>query len=266
MRYSNLHTHTVFSDGKGTVKENIESAVSKNMLSLGISDHSLTPCDTSYCMKLEDYDKYFKEIEALKTEYKDELTVFTGLEKDYYSTIDRSCYDYIIASVHYIVKNNICYPVDHSGKQQLDCISDAFKGSYYDFAKCFFDMVVEQASLCKPDVIGHFDVINKFSLMPENDDKYIAIASDALKETAKYCNVFEVNTGAISRGYRKFPYPNRNLLELLYKIGGEVTLGSDSHNPSNLDYYFDESVNILKDVGFDHICVFNGKGFNKVNI
>ncbi len=57
MRFSNLHTHTTFSDGVGTVRENIESAIAKNMLSLGFSDHSFTACDTSYCMKLEDYEK-----------------------------------------------------------------------------------------------------------------------------------------------------------------------------------------------------------------
>lgn len=266
MRFSNLHTHTTFSDGVGTVRENIESAINKNMLSLGISDHSFTACDTSYCMKLSDYDKYFKEIESLKVEYNAKIPVYLGIEKDYYSTIDKEAYDYIIASVHYIVRNGICYPIDHSGKQQLDCIADAFKGNIYDFAKCFFDMVTEQASIVKPDVIGHFDVINKFSLMPENDIRYIEITKDALKETAKYCSTFEINTGAIARGYRKFPYPNRELLELILEIGGEVVINSDSHNPDNLDYYFVESANILKEVGFDHFSVFNGNGFDKVNI
>lgn len=266
MRFSNLHTHTVFSDGIGTVRENIESAISKNMLSLGFSDHSFTACDTSYCMKLENYDKYFEEIADFKAEYKDILPVYTGLEKDYFSDIDRSAYDYIIASVHYIIKDGICYPIDHSAKQQLDCINDAFGGDYYDFAKCFFGMVAEQASIVKPDVIGHFDVINKFSQMPENDIKYINIAKDALKETSKYCKTFEINTGAVANGYRKNPYPNRELLELLLDIGGEVAINSDCHNPVKLDYYFNESVELLKNIGFDHFCVFNGKDFDKVNI
>ena len=84
MRFSNLHTHTTFSDGVGTVRQNIESAINKNMLSLGISDHSFTACDTSYCMKLSDYDRYFEEISSLKSEYKDKIPVYLGLEKDYY--------------------------------------------------------------------------------------------------------------------------------------------------------------------------------------
>ena len=121
MRFSNLHTHTTFSDGKGTPRENVESALRKNMLSLGFSDHSFTECDPSYCMKLSDYGAYSKEIRALKEEYSDRIPLYLGIEQDYYSDIDRSEYDYVIASVHYIVRNGICYPIDHSRIQQEEC-------------------------------------------------------------------------------------------------------------------------------------------------
>ena len=35
MRFSNLHTHTVFSDGAHTMRENVESAIQNNMLAAG---------------------------------------------------------------------------------------------------------------------------------------------------------------------------------------------------------------------------------------
>lgn len=265
MRFSSLHNHTVYSDGIGTIKENIESAISKNLLSIGISDHSFTACDTSYCMKKEDYDNYLAEIAKLKQEYKDKIPVFAGIEMDYFSEIDREKFDYVIASVHYIIKDGICYPVDHSAKQQQDCIIDAFGGNVYDMAKCYYDMVVEHAVRNKPDIIGHFDVINKFSLMPE-DDKYLENAKQAMDEIIKHCNIFEINTGAIARGYRKEPYPSRELLEHLLSIGGKVVINADSHNPKNLDYFFNESVEILKNVGFTSYCVFNDRGFEDIKI
>ncbi|MEE0946581.1 MAG: histidinol-phosphatase [Acutalibacteraceae bacterium] len=266
MNYSNLHTHTTFSDGIGSVKENIEAAINKNMQSLGFSDHSFTDCDKSYCMKLEDFDEYLLTVNNAKSEYKDKIKIFTGIEKDYFSDIDVKAFDYFIGSVHYVIKNDICYPIDHSAKQQLDCIADAFGGSAMDFAKCYFDMVVEQAIKYKPTLIGHFDVINKFSLMPENDDKYIQLTLDSVAEILKYTKVFEVNTGAISRGYRSVPYPNIPVLEFLYKKGGVITLGSDSHNPKNLDFFFSESIEIIKKVGFKEIAVFNGTDFDMVKI
>ena len=144
MRYSNIHNHTTFSDGKHTMEENVLSAIEKNMLSLGFSDHSFTACDTSYCMKEEDYSAYLQTICQLKEAYTDKLSIFAGMELDYYSELDASDYDYIIASVHYIVKDGICYPIDHSPEQQTDCIEHAFDGDVLAMAQCYFDMLCEQ--------------------------------------------------------------------------------------------------------------------------
>ena len=42
MRYSNLHTHSTYSDGKYSLEENVLSAIEKQMRSIGFSDHSFT--------------------------------------------------------------------------------------------------------------------------------------------------------------------------------------------------------------------------------
>ena len=266
MRYSNIHNHSTFSDGKHTMEENILSAIEKNMLSLGFSDHSFTACDTSYCMKEENYTEYLQTIRHLKETYADKLPIFAGMELDYYSELDANDYDYIIASVHYIVKDGICYPIDHSPEQQTDCIEHAFDGDVLAMAQCYFDMLCEHVERVNPTVVGHFDVITKFSLMPEDDEAYSEIARKALRRAIKTCPYVEVNTGAIARGWRTTPYPNHYLLETLREAGGEVVLGSDSHNKDNLIFHFDETVEMLKQAGFDHICVFNGSGFDKVEI
>ena len=264
MRFSNLHTHTIFSDGKGSVRDNIESAIKKNMSSLGFSDHSFTACDTSYCMKLENYKNYQKLLSEMKEEYKDRLPIFTGIEKDFYSDINSSDFDYVLASIHYIIKGGVCYPIDHSPAQQEKCFAEAFGGNKLDFAKCYYDMATEHIIKCKPDVVGHFDVINKFSLMPEDDERYIELALASTREILKVCPVFELNTGGISRGWRKTPYPAPSVLDLILAEGGEIAINSDSHTPENLDFYFRESVEILKSHGFDHIVEFTGNGFKKV--
>ena len=75
---------------------------------------------------------------------------------------------------------------------------------------------------------------------------------------------FEVNTGAISRGYRKIPYPAFHLLELLHKLGGEIVINSDSHHPDNLDYHFKESAEIIKRAGFETYTVLTKNGFEKI--
>ena len=266
MKFSSLHTHTTYSDGKGSIRENIESAIRKNFVSLGISDHSYTACDESYCMMLSDYDDYEREVKELKKEYEGRMPLFLGLEKDYYSDVDKERYDYIISSVHYIIKDGICYPIDHTKDQQEMCIRDSFGGNVLDMAKCYYSMVVEAAEKCRPDIIGHFDVLNKFGVMPENDEAYRKIVLEAAREAAKYTRFFEVNTGAISRGYRTIPYPSDYVLEELNSLGVPLVLTSDCHHPDNLDFAYDVAVPIIKNSGYTKIYNLTENGFKEFDL
>ncbi len=292
MRYSNLHTHTTFSDGKHSLEENVLSAIEKNMLSLGFSDHSYTGCDTSYCTDQASYSEYLETIRQLKQTYSEQIDLYAGLELDYYSVmnhipvfskslgagktdhtyVDRTAlgfstdeikkYDYLIASVHYIIKDGICYPIDHSPEQQMDCIQNAFNGDIFAMAQFYYDILCEHAERIKPTYVAHFDVITKFSLMPEDDERYREIARKALRRILNTCPYMEVNTGAIARGWRKTPYPADYLLQILLEEGGKPVLGSDSHDKNNLIFHFDETAALLKQTGFKHIYVFNGSGFD----
>ena len=146
------------------------------------------------------------------------------------------------------------------------CIRDAFGGNVWDMASCYFDILAEHVAKVKPTVVGHFDVITKFSLMPEATDRYRQIAADALKQILAVCPYLEVNTGAIARGLKTQPYPSSDLLEVARQCGARMVLGSDSHYKDNLTFAFDETVQLLKQAGFDSIHVFNGSGFDAMPI
>lgn len=260
MRYSNLHTHTVFSDGKHTMEENIGAAVEKNMLSLGFSDHSLTPVDSEYCLQRDTCDAYLQSIRALNET--SSIPVYAGLELDAYSNDDVSAFDYIIASVHYLHRNGQLYPLDHNPQLLDKCIREAFGGDALNMVRCYCDTLGDHVAKVSPTFVGHFDLPAKFSTMPETDDRYQVIMADALKEIIKICPYIELNTGAISRGWRKTPYPADFLLEVVRDNGGRIVLGSDSHSKDHLTCWFDEAVALLKAHGIDCIHVFNGTGFD----
>jgi histidinol-phosphatase (PHP family) len=76
--------------------------------------------------------------------------------------------------------------------------------------------------------------------------------------------LFEVNTGAIARGYRTSPYPSVNLLRKIRDIGAPITLSSDCHNKDHLDCNFKETKAILHDIGFREIVVLCNHKFTKV--
>lgn len=266
MRFSNLHTHTTFSDGKNTVAENVEAAIEKNMLSIGFSDHSFTAIDPSYCMHTEHYSEYRNAVLAAKEKYKGIIPIFLGMEMDLFSDVPDGEFDYFIASVHYIIKGDACYAIDHTVGHQEKCVRDVFSGDKLEMAKHYFELMQENVMRLRPQIVGHFDVLNKFSYMPEEDERFVDIAEAAMRECFKWCPRFEVNTGAIARGYRKLPYPNMHLLKLLSELGGEVVLNSDSHKAENLDCFFSESVDIIRNAGFREIAYLDVGGFRKMSI
>lgn len=267
MRYSNLHNHSTYSDGTHTIEENILSAIEKNMVSIGFSDHSYTPHEDSYCMQGRDYAAYRAELAAMKEKYKDRIAVYAGLELDYYSEIPAPGeLDYTIASVHYLIIDGKSYGIDHSLSPDQTGAIEACGGDVLAMAQKYFDLMCEHVERCKPTMVGHFDVITKFGIMPEQDAKYREIARNALARVLKTCKYVEMNTGAIARGWREVPYPMPYLLDTLRELGGEVVLNADSHHKDNLIYWFDEAVELLKAHGFDHINMFNGTGFDRVEI
>ena len=82
MNYSNLHTHSIYSDGKHSPREIIEQAIAQNMTAIGISDHSYTFFDEAYCISKENNQKYIDELRALKAEYSSQIDVLVGIELD----------------------------------------------------------------------------------------------------------------------------------------------------------------------------------------
>ena len=266
MQYVNLHNHSTYSDGQFSMEDNVKSAIEKGMLALGFSDHSYTPCDESYCMMSQDYTAYLQEIKGLKEKYRGKIALYAGIELDYDSNPDTTAFDYCLASVHYIVREGKTYPIDHSLPQQVRCCRELFDGDKLAMARCYYGQLVDHVKRCKPTFVGHFDVIAKFSYMPEEDPEYQEIASRALEEIVKVCPYIEVNTGAIARKCKDTPYPARFLMEKMLALGAKPVLGSDRHHKDNLIFWFDEAVALLKDVGFTHISRFEGNGFTDVEI
>lgn len=256
MAFADFHTHTIFSDGASTVHEMAEAARAAGLLSLGISDHSLTPFDLRYCLRpethMEDYEKAVREEQKIARE-RYGFPLLLGIEWDWGSEIDPALYDYTIGSVHYILKGDEWFPVDSGRDWQQRGIDSLFDGNRLDFAKAYFEQVVAHAEKNKPTFMGHFDLLTKHGLIDEEDEAYLAVAREATKETVKHVPLFEVNMGAIIRGLKTLPYPAVPLLETLCACGGRVILSSDAHHANKLAFGFSEALALLQRAGFTKI-------------
>ena len=251
---SNFHTHSTFCDGKNTPEEIVLYAIDKGFSSIGFSGHGYTPFDLRYCMK--DTEGYILQINALKEKYKDKIQIYLGLEEDAFAPTDRARFDYIVGSSHYFCIDGEYLPIDSSHGHFKKCL-EAFAGDIIKMANVYFTSFCDYINKRKPDIIGHFDLITKFDELEGGlffaNQEYNKVAEKYLLEAAKSECIFEVNTGAISRGIRSTVYPAENLLYLLKKQDGKLILSSDSHQIETLDSFFEESKKYLSDIGFTQL-------------
>lgn len=244
MNKVDLHTHSTFSDGNNTPEEIVISAIEKGMKKIGISDHSFTAFDQSYCIPKNKINNYIACINDLKTKYNDKIEVLLGIEQDYYSDECTKNYDYVIGSVHYVKIDNNYIPVDETADILKDAATKYFQGNIYDLIDLYYHTVSNVISKTNADIIGHIDLISKFNennlLFDEKDPRYVRAytkACDKLLETGK---VFEINTGAISRGYKTAPYPSNDIFSYLKSKGAKFILSSDSHSKDSLCFMFEK--------------------------
>jgi len=239
-----LHMHTNFCDGKHSPEEMIVSGINKGLKTIGISGHCNTGFDESYCMTRSVMKKYYDEIHRLKIAYKDKINVLCGVEQDYYAGKPYLDFDYSIGSVHYVYKNGEYISVDHSESILVDAVNKHYNGDFYSFAEDYFSLVGDVIEKTEADIIGHFDLVTKFNegykLFDETSPRYIKAYKNAIDKLIPYGKYFEINTGAISRGYRSTPYPSLPALQYIREKGGKVLLSSDSHSADNIAFQFDK--------------------------
>lgn len=250
MQLHNFHTHTVYSDGHDTPEEMISAAIGLDFTALGFSDHSWAKAEEDYCMSPEKIREYYAEIRGLREKYGDKIKIYAGIEQDSESALPEYDYDYVISSVHEMVRRGISMPVDESADKQRALVSELFGGSYLDFARSYFEKVTENVMRNKTDIVGHFDLLTKFSLAPEDDEEYIKSALEAAGECVKYCRTFELNTGAIARGLRSVPYPAGFIADEIKRLGGRFIVTSDCHYRAKLNCWFNEAEDFLSSHGF----------------
>lgn len=276
---TDLHMHTTFSDGHDDPEDMIKAAISKGMYTIGISDHSYTFFDDSYCIAKNRAKEYKDKINELKEKFKaDDINIYLGIEQDYYSTEPTYDYDYVIGSAHYVKKNikhaplmqaylhaaesDISYtrakflpcgiiifkdaayiPVDETPDLLTEAVRLFYNGDIYALAEDYFMTVSDVLDKTGADIVGHFDLITKFNekydLFDTTHPRYVQAWKKAADHLLAKGALFEINTGAISRGWRTCPYPSDEIIRYIIGNGGRFIYSSDAHSASNIAFYFD---------------------------
>lgn len=258
-----LHTHTSYCDGADTPEEMAREAWARGFSAIGFSGHSYVPFDLECCMNEEETKAYRAEVMRLKNEYRGKMEIFLGLEQDYYAPKPKEPYDYRIGSVHYLLVDGTYYPVDLDAETLEQLCSVHFKGDFDLLAEQYFSTVSKVVEKTNCEIIGHLDLISKFfdRMGYQPSEKYLKAAKEAVHVLAEYQKPFEINVGAMTRGYRKVPYPSEEILREIKKAGGSIVINGDCHQKQCLGKYLPEAAVFAKKCGFESRQILTENGW-----
>jgi histidinol-phosphatase (PHP family) len=263
-----LHVHSSFSiDSDEKMEDIVIEAIKRKIKIISFTDH----IDYDYKDPLFNFEfnieDYFEEIERLQIKYKSEIKIIKGLElglqKHIIDELERITskydFDFIIGSFH-----------TADGK-------DLYNGDYYNLKTpketwdIYFDEIYE--TIMKFDnfsVIGHIDLVKRYSMNARNIDFYYYKnkVEKIFKLIISKKIGIEVNTSGLRGTYGlNETLPSEDILKLYYDCGGKIiTIGSDSHEKTTLGCNFDDTVKVLKKIGFENIYIFENMEYKKINL
>ncbi len=255
------HLHTTrCKHATGTMEEYVEQGLKMGLKEIGFADHlplSPAPKGTWSCdwaMQDKELEEYVCDVTKLQKEYP-EIKIKLGIEADYFpesiemtkTLLDSIRWDYIIGSVHHIGP----WPIDSSLY-----ISEFTKRDLYKTYETYFELVAEAAKSGLYDIMGHLDVIKKYGFKPQKD--LGPLYKDLVNELKASDMAFEINTSGLRKPIKEI-YPAPELLEELLKGNVPVTLGSDSHAPSEVGKDLEVAIKFLKELGVSKIASFTGR-------
>lgn len=266
----NLHTHSQCDDGKDAIDEIVQKAQERGFTILGFSGHGYYAKDDS-SMTPEKTKQYIQDVRQAQQQAPNGLKIYLGIEEDSMAPIENvEDFDYVIGSVHYLEHNGKIYPIDYSQEQFDEMLKEGYQNDINALAEDYYLAIERQAQNPNIQIIGHLDLIAKYNEDQTyycfDDPKILSYAKVAIEQLVKAGKIFEMNSGAMARGYRNSPYPSIELLKLIYEANGKILINTDCHHKEYLDYGMQICLDLAKQIGFKTLEMFNGKNFESKNI
>ncbi|NUM44137.1 MAG: histidinol-phosphatase [Anaerolineales bacterium] len=275
LSYHGGHSGDLCDHAHDTKAALLEAYLARGFTHVGITEHLPPPedaflypseiekgHDAAYLQRV--FDEFqFHTRPLLRQQYGDKFHLAFSFETEWYGkhparwlekNIEKYRPDYVIASVHHV--NDI--PTDMTliefanVVRMLGGVDEVFQ-AYYDRQFALFSTLAPYASQI-PIVVGHFDVIKLFA--PDHDPSEEVWRRMVRNLDFAIANeyVFEVNARAFKKGLGE-PYPSEHLLTQICDMGGEITLGDDSHAASEVGLHFEDALPVVRSI-FNEVVAF----------
>ena len=220
----NYHCHTYLcSHAEPSPEEYIKTAIEGGIEYMGFSEHAPLKFEngkqSSYRLQVEDVEKYFGEIGALREKYKDKIDIKIGYEMEYYADyFERMLEDAISAGAEYLIlgqhftEAEIHPTAAHSYKSTED------KEQLFKYVKAVIAAIKSGVF----SYVAHPDIFNFFG-----DDELYKEEFRKICVASRECDVpLEINFLGIRTQRR---YPNEMLVAIMGEEKCPVTFGFDAH-------------------------------------
>lgn len=245
--WADFHTHTVYSHGTGTIRQNVEVAIKKGLSAVGISEHG--PANIAIGSHPEDFERMREEIEHLKTLYPD-MHILLGCEANVISLDgDLDIPERILKELDYIMVG--LHPL---------VWTQNFKDGYHLLVENLLQRHVEslKQKTMSQNTIALIKAINNYRVFAiTHPGLHLSIDTAALaKAAAKSGTALEINAG---HGFMTVEY-----VKIARTFGAKFIIGSDAHRSSDVGN-LKKGVEIAEKAGLKEEDIINAGEFFEIS-
>lgn len=218
------HTHTFYSDGKGTMEQNVQMARKIGLKTIGISDHGYR--HMGFGVKYKDYPKMKEEILRLREKYPD-IEILLGVEAnilDDSGEIDVD--DFILQYVDYVMAGY------HFGSAITKM--RGLRNHICNYIKPLKNLEIEYNTRALVNAMRR----NNLFILTHPGDKGRIDTLEVAKVAKETDTILEINTH----------HPNLSVeqLKLIKDMDLKFSVGADAHHPTHIGILDQAYQNILK--------------------
>ncbi|MXV61315.1 PHP domain-containing protein [Natronorubrum sp. JWXQ-INN-674] len=232
------HAHTNYSDG-GFLKGMVQAADAAGLEGIGLTDHCTVSSRDGpetvrsvYGFNLDlTYERRRRAIEAQRDREELSVEIYDGVEMDYDPRDEAAIrefladadFDYTIGSVHAVDGLNVQVPSNFAGLSRVE--RDAIVDDYFENLVALIESELF-------DVAAHLDLIERTPALRgrASTDHYERVA----RALADSRTVPEINAGRAVADMA-IVHPSETFFDILREYDVSVTVGSDSHEPGEID-------------------------------
>ena len=253
------HTHTSFSDDCGTsMFDMLDTAYRFGLKEIAITDHYDPDYpDKEFPFQI-DAEAYHDALLLAEAKYNNKIKIIKGIEvgiqhgdtlKKCTAEVTSFPYDFVIGSFHCAEG----YELYRSGFFKNRPIEEAYVAFYSYMYQCLKEYK-------DYDVLGHFNIIDRYSGQWPEPSVYMDIVEEILKLIISDGKGIEINTSSFRYNMGDRTTPAKEILQMYADLGGQmVTVGSDAHNTRDVGFNLGVAHQMISSVGIKYLTIFDNR-------